>query len=784
MNTRPVHSFLITVLLASLGLMSPDRASAQTLTVLHSFTYPATGDTNFDGIEPIGGLLLSGSTLYGTTLNGGTIKSTLFIASGDGTVFKLNTDGMNYTIVHTFNAGVGNGAGLWSGLILSGNTLYGTTSIGGSSPDGPVFATEGTVFAVNTDGSGYTNLHSFTLLTEDKDTNSVFYGAYTNSDGASPRAGLLLSGDTLYGTAEQGGVYGNGTVFAVNTDGSGFTTLHSFSPSDGVNPQGGLVLSGNTLYGTAINTVFAVNTDGTGFTNLHNFSYSTDGIQPTCGLILSGNTLYGTTEALGGGNGTVFAVNTDGSGFATLHVFNDFSDGGSPYAGLTLSGNTLYGTTQQGGIYGSGTVFAINTNGSNFAVLHSFNGISANAAGVGTNSDGSRLYGGLVLSGNTLYGTAEQGGIYGEGTVFAITLPGGGGTNCLYSINPTNAVFGASGGSDSVSVTESNGCDWTAVSNDSFITITSGTNGTGNGTVNYSVAANTSTNDLTGTMTIAGQTFTVTESGTTSSGGCTYTLSATNAALAAAGGSDSVTVITSNGCAWTAASNDPSFITIASGSSGSGNGTVHYTVAANTNSSEQVGTMTIAGQTFTVTESGTTSSGGCTFTLSATTVTLPAKGGAKNVKVKAKGTSCLWTAVSNDDFITIIAGASSSGNGTVDYSVSGNTSTTARSGTITIAGETFTVNQAAGGCTYKLSPKSGKLKAVGGTGTIKIKPNFSDCDWTAVSNDPFITVTDGASGTGKGTVTYSAPANATSNVLTGSITVAGQTFTVMEAGAK
>src|ERR1035437_2624021 len=82
-----------------------------------------------------------------------------------------------------------------------------------------------------------------------------------------------------------------------------FTNLHSFTGSDGVNPYAGLILSGNTLYGTAYQggssgagTVFAVSTDGMGFTNLHSFAgYSSDGAYPLAGLILSGNTLYGTT---------------------------------------------------------------------------------------------------------------------------------------------------------------------------------------------------------------------------------------------------------------------------------------------------------------------------------------------------------------------------------------------------------------------------------------------------------------------------------------------------------
>src|SRR5882724_5322017 len=151
----------------------------------------------------------------------------------------------------------------------------------------------------------FTTLYSFTAIS----TNAS--GVYTNSDGANPVAGLItnLSGSTLYGTAAYGGSSGDGTVFAVNTDGTGFTNLHSFAAgsgippvnSDGAYPQAGLILSGNTLYGTAryggssgYGTVFAVNTDGSGFTNLHSFtalylSTNSDGAQPYATLILSGN---------------------------------------------------------------------------------------------------------------------------------------------------------------------------------------------------------------------------------------------------------------------------------------------------------------------------------------------------------------------------------------------------------------------------------------------------------------------------------------------------------------
>jgi len=204
----------------------------------------------------------------------------------------------------------------------------------------------------------FTTLHSFTAA-------SAY--PYTNSDGATPEAGLVLSGNTLYGTAFSGGSVGYGAVFKVNPDGTGFTNLHSFTRgSDGAYPLAGLILSGNTLYGTAKiggssdqGTVFAVNTDGTGFTTLHSFTGGSDGAAPFAGLILSGNTLYGTTEDGGNGYGTVFKVNTDGTGFTNLYSFNGGSDGYRTVAGLILSGNTLYGTTEYGGSSGAGTVFAL-----------------------------------------------------------------------------------------------------------------------------------------------------------------------------------------------------------------------------------------------------------------------------------------------------------------------------------------------------------------------------------------------------------------------------------------
>jgi uncharacterized protein (TIGR03437 family) len=262
-----------------------------------------------------------------------------------------------------------------------------------------------------------------------------------------------------------------------------------------------------------------------------------------------------------------------------------------------------------------------------------------------------------------------------DATTAIFTVPGG----CTYSINPTSQSFSSSGGSGSVAVNTQAGCAWTAVSNASFITITSGSSGNGSGTVNYSVAANTGAT-RTGTMTIAGQTFTVTQSG----GSCTYSITPTSKSFTVEGGSDSVMVNTQAGCAWTATS-DASWITITAGNSGNGSGTVSYSVSSNVGGASRSGAMTIAGRTFTVSQSG------CTYALSASNQVFSLNGGAGSVNVTA-ASGCMWTAMSNAPWITINSGASGDGAGTVNYSVEANTGL-ARLGTMTIAGRTFTVAQ-------------------------------------------------------------------------------------------
>jgi hypothetical protein len=170
---------------------------------------------------------------------------------------------------------------------------------------------------------------------------------------------------------------------------------------------------------------------------------------------------------------------------------------------------------------------------------------------------------------------------------------------CLYSLSSSGASIAAGGSSGSVSVTGTTGCNWTAVSNANFISVTGGSNGNGNGTVSYTVASHSSSSQRSGTITIAGRTFTVTQAGVTT---CSYTLSSSAVSVAAAATSGSVSLTTTSGCGWTAVSS-AAFVTVTSGSSGTGSATVNYSVAANSSASSRSGTIIIGGHSFTVNQS-------------------------------------------------------------------------------------------------------------------------------------------------------------------------------------
>lgn len=307
-------------------------------TTIYNFTNGADGK-NPSGSEA---LVFSSNALFGVTSFGGTN------IPRRGAVFRINADGTGFTNLYSFHGSDGQSPA--AGLIISGSTLYGTTHNGGGA------GKQGTIFKIDTDGSGFAMLFAF-----------------SGTNGGSPGAPMILSGNTLYGTTLSGS-NGAGSIFRIDADGNNFTNLYSFTGGlDGELPESALTLAGNSLFGTTTaggisnyGTVFRINTDGSGFTVLHGFTSTWDAGEPFGGLVSIGNLLYGT--ALAGSSsssnwGIVYRINTDGSGFTNVYNFTGGSDGAGPIRTLALSGNTFYGATAVGGVAfgtnGNGTIFAL-----------------------------------------------------------------------------------------------------------------------------------------------------------------------------------------------------------------------------------------------------------------------------------------------------------------------------------------------------------------------------------------------------------------------------------------
>ncbi len=397
---RTIPTGLLKPILFGLNLFLAEAAQPQlSITILHSFGGSA------DGQEPYAGLVQGGDgALYGTTFQGG--------ANNAGVVFKVNPDGSGNGPIYSLESNRVSPGGLSnpSGLIqTTGGAMYGTSGHGTNG--------DGSVFRINPDGTGYAVLYSF---------DHTFGGAY------SPTAALIQGRDSfLYGTTQFGGILGDGCVFRISTNGTGFTVLHQFGSAGEVKrPQSPLIqgLDG-ALYGTTtaggtsaqggasgFGTVFKLNTDGTGEAVLHNFT-GNDGLYPYTAGLLQGKDglLYGTTQQGGSvGGGTVFKLNPDGTGFVTLHNFGESpADGQYPNSAMAQGNDgALYGTTEMGGISSFGVMFRLNTDGTRYEVLYQF-GVKP--------GDGKNPGAPLVRAADGgLFGTTKFGGANNLGAVFRL----------------------------------------------------------------------------------------------------------------------------------------------------------------------------------------------------------------------------------------------------------------------------------------------------------------------------------------------------------------------------
>jgi hypothetical protein len=276
-------------------------------------------------------------------------------------------------------------------------------------------------------------------------------------------------------------------------------------------------------------------------------------------------------------------------------------------------------------------------------------------------------------------------------------------------------------------------------------------------------------------MTIAGQTLTVDQAGNT----CSYALTSAGTSLASTGGAASVDMLAPDGCAWTT-DPGPSWVSVDSGGSGSGNSIIPVTLSVQPNSStaSRSTAVLIGPRTYLITQAGVP----CSFSLSADNPMQPALGGSGSVAIVAAGSGCGWVASGNADWLHLSA-TSGTGNGSFNFSVDTNPSAAARSATLTVAGQNIIVNQAGTTCSYSLRSPSATMPASAGGSSVGVV-TAAGCPWTAVSDAPsWVHVTGSADRTGPGDVAFTVDANPGPSERGGTLAIAGQSFGVTQPAA-
>ncbi len=344
-----------------------------------------------------------------------------------GGIFKVDTTANDaFMIVYQLDQNNGEGSSPQYGSMVYDDVnavLYGTTAYGGANGNGAIFKLDPATGAMMT----YSPFN------------------YSGSEGANPYTQLTAgAGGILYGVAYNGGIdqdsnTGNGTVFSFDPATETYTPLHTFDASftDGAYPYGQLLYDAGKLYGTTYygnstgtygGTIFRIDTtNGNAYTKLWDFDQNTDGGYPYGGLVKANDGMfYGMTSSdwFNGGTGTIYRLDLsdpDNPAFDRIYAFQydpdngRYPEGAQPYGRLTLGPDgMLYGLTYAGGENESGAMFRINTDGTGYELIYSFN-----------RSSGYGPSGAITLVGNYAYGTTGNGGPGQDelGVVFRYDLP-------------------------------------------------------------------------------------------------------------------------------------------------------------------------------------------------------------------------------------------------------------------------------------------------------------------------------------------------------------------------
>jgi uncharacterized repeat protein (TIGR03803 family) len=256
---------------------------------------------------------MSDGVLYGVTLLGGAERS--------GVLFRVDTTGENYEVLHHFTGAQGS---FPSGSLADGGEalLYGVTSAGG-------LDNKGTVFQFDKETKEVKTLLDFSTV-----------------DAQSPRGTIVLADTVMYGLA-LGGV-GDGVLFSLETDGTNFTKIVDRDSESAGRYANSLALKDSVLYVTMkqggindLGVLFSVETDGANFKKLFDFSYASGGI-PEGAIVVTDSLIYGMTQLGGPDNtGVTYSINVDGSGYAPLFTFGETGSASGRVSSSTAPANAF-----------------------------------------------------------------------------------------------------------------------------------------------------------------------------------------------------------------------------------------------------------------------------------------------------------------------------------------------------------------------------------------------------------------------------------------------------------
>lgn len=360
---------------------------------------------------------------------------------------------------------------------------------------------------------------------------------------------------------------------------------------------------------------------------------------------------------------------------------------------------------------------------------------------------------------------------------------------CTYTVAASPLSFAASGGAGSANVTTATGCAWTARADAPWLAIGSAPTGSGPGVVTFTAAANGDPAGRSSSLTIAGQVVPVQQEGAAVA--CAFTIAPAGASMGKDGGAGTFGVTATAACAWTAVS-DAAWVTVTSGAAGTGNGTVAFAVARNDGTPARSGAIRAGGQVFTVTQAG--DAGACTYSV-APTEFAPCMGSTELASQIATQADCPWTAAPGASWITITAGGSGSGSGTVRFRVADNWDAP-RSENVMVRWPTPTAGQnvrvAQAGCYYAVTRDAFAFTASGGTANFDVVqqsepytcggPLQNACVWSATSDSAWITITSSMPRSGDDRVTFTVAPNGTATTRSGTITVRDKVVRITQGG--